>query len=179
MPIQAKSCQFLLENAVEDGVKGFIKVQADDIQSLFLIHLSGHLAIGRDQVSQPGPAFHKAMLIWPDALIVLHLGCSNPMEHYRLGEQWLENCQVVKDLGVLIDSHLNMNQQCAQLASKANSTLACIRKSMASRTTEVIVPLYMALVRLHFQYCGQFGVSHYRKDAVTWRSASREGQRGW
>ena len=49
-------------------------------------------------------------------------------------------------------------------AQKANCTLGCIKRSVASRLREVILPLYSVLVKPHLEFHIQMWSPQYRRD---------------
>jgi len=56
----------------------------------------------------------------------------------------LESDFTEKDLGVLLNTKLNMSQPCNLVAKKADNLLSCIRQNITSKSREMILPLRFA-----------------------------------
>jgi len=78
---------------------------------------------------------------------------------------------------VLVDEKLNVTQQCALAAQKANHMLGYIKRSVASRSREGILPLYSILVTPHRESCIQLWSPQHRNDMELLEQVQRRPQK--
>ena len=79
----------------------------------------------------------------------------------------------------MVDENLNMVQQCVLAAQKSKHILGCIKRSVANRSREVILPLYSALMRPHPELCVQFWGAQHKTCWSKSRGGHEDNSEGW
>ncbi|KAK4813802.1 hypothetical protein QYF61_026384 [Mycteria americana] len=129
-------------------------------------------AIQRDLDRLEEGSKNHLMKFQKDKCKVLHLRRKNPLQQYRLRTDQLGSSSAGRDLGILVDSKLNISHLCALAVKTASSLLGCINRTIASRPTGGIIPFYSALVRPHLDPVSSIGCPKTRQ-TTNWKKFSR------
>ena len=76
----------------------------------------------------------------------------------------LRPCNVVKDLGVTVQSNLRSVQHCTEIANKANTRAKLILKAFLSRDPDIYAQAFVTYVRPLLEYCSPAWNPHFKCD---------------
>jgi hypothetical protein len=86
----------------------------------------------------------------------------------------IEKKTEVRDLGVQMGEGFDPRPQCTLAASKARSALHQLRRAIASRDPEVLLPLYKAYVRPHLEYAVQVWSPYLKREIKLLEKVQRQ-----
>ena len=115
----------------------------------------GHGALQRDLIKVQEWATKWKMEFNLGKCKIMHVGRDNPKVAYVMGGAELETTNAERDLGVTIDSKLDLGTHIKSIVGKANRMLGLIRISFACLDKSIFMNLYPVLVRPHLEYCVQ------------------------
>lgn len=83
-----------------------------------------------------------------------HLARPKQKSLYRPGSVWLQSRLAERVHRILMDSQLNVSQQCTTATAKTKGILSCIHRGVARRDRGVIIPF--SIYQITFRDCAQF-----------------------
>ena len=145
-------------NDLPNEIKSDICMFADDTKVFRTIKTNDDQCILHDDLDELTAWSTQWLLTFhPDKCKIMHLG--KPLEEqfkYTLHDSSIRHelgyTSEEKYIGVIIDSNLEFDKHVYFKVSKANSTMAVIRRSFQKLDGDTFVPLYKALVRTHLDY---------------------------
>ncbi|XP_076034815.1 uncharacterized protein LOC143021293 [Oratosquilla oratoria] len=145
-------------NDLDDGLNSDVSKFADDTKIGRLIRSGEDAQILQDDLNK--------LLTWSvkwqmnfniSKCSVLNVGLHNPENRYNLDDTFLEKSECERDLGVLVSPDLKTRKQCISARNKANRALGFIARTVTNRSAEVIIKLYLAIVRPILDYAVRQG----------------------
>jgi hypothetical protein len=104
---------------------------------------------------------------------ILNLGKRTQKPTYELGSVLLENCDSMRDLGVIIDSELKFSLHCSTIVKHASARMNCIFRSFETRDTNFLLQMYKTFVRPKLEYASPCWSPYLIKDIKLVESVQR------
>ena len=104
---------------------------------------------------------------------MLQIGYQNKKHKYDMLGKSITVTPCVRDLGITVTTNLKFSQHCNEAAKKANRMLGFISRNFTYKSKDIVLPLYLSLVRPHLEYAVQFWAPHLQKDIRKLESVQR------
>ena len=141
---------------LEEGVIGKILKCADDTKLLRKTKEIGDEKKLQDDIDKLVRWSEKWQMLFNFGKCkCLHTGPGNTGMTFEMGGTILSKTVKEKDLGVTTNAKMKVSEQCRIAASKGNHVLGMIPRNITNKEKSLILPLYKAIVRPHFEYCIQ------------------------
>lgn len=85
----------------------------------------------------------------------MHIGYHNQQADYYLSQRQLQKTTQERDLGITVSASLKSSEHVSKIAAKANSRLGIIKRNFSVLSRDVLLPLYLSLVRPTLDYGAQ------------------------
>ena len=150
---------------ISSGICNPISIFADDLKIMGVVNTEEEgRQLQRDLDNLSAWASKWGMFFNIGKCQVLHMGGNNMNFNYFLNGFNIQHCDSVKDLGIMVCKDFKFGYQCSVASKKANKLLGYIKRSISSRSRDIVLPLYKGLVRPHLEYAVQFWSPYLRKD---------------
>ena len=94
----------------------------------------------------------------------MHFGKKNQHYKYKMNDHTLEEIEVEKDLGVIVDKDLKFHKHASFAIKKANTILGLIKRYFAVFDHKTLPKLFKAMVRPHLEYGNVVCGPHFKLD---------------
>ncbi len=97
---------------------------------------------------------------------ILQIGKKNIKCDKDMNGTKIESVQCVKDLAVTVEFRLKFSDQYEVAAGKADRMLGYINRNFSFKDKDIMLPLYISLVRPHLEDALQFSAAHHSNDTA-------------
>jgi ribonucleases P/MRP protein subunit RPP40 len=152
-------------NDIDDGISSRILKFTDDTKLYRKLETDGDIVQIQQDLAN--------LFIWSrDWLIlfnvekckVMHIGYNNVGASYMMNGTVLQDVKEEQDLGVVVHDNLKCAKQCEKVVTKANITLAMIKRNYSNFSDEVVLRICKSLVRPQLEYAVQAWRPYLKKD---------------